>query len=1124
MNQLKNTLRNPLTWGALSLVLFLAFLAPWVYPGEAAAWMAQLTGAMPITSLTTHPLATLVMGGVAKLLPANCAVVGLNALTAVIGALCVTFLCAFIKRFFVLTTTDKRSQPALEDAITLAVPMGAVTLLVMPFFFLASTHLQWQTFDLFLILGVAILILRAIETGTSARLRVAATAAGLIALEAPMTLLLAPLMGIALLFAYFRHTEQASFKAILSRVIFPMLLGALFIFVATAAMSLRSTLALNPESTATFVPYLMQYGLVLANELIAFFSAKGWLLVILFGILPGALSLLMGGAVGANIRSVPVLVTYLSVTLLAGLSFLPLPATPDAVFAELEELYPVGICALTAFAVAFACGASILFIKVKCPPEAASEKAGIRHLSSLCGWAFVVLLPLVMVGGGIYRSYQVHTASRALATLPKETVDLILSASNEKELWLLSNGTLDPYLALRIAETEQPVILLSRQEEMVQKTVVNAKILAAMDASPVFANLFKTRPELRSALERSLVDIGDLLSFIQDWMRADEAAMQHFITLDLPDLWFSGNREPLPEGLWYRGVKDRAERELKLALPALPEAFSSEALTVQDAAPFAAGQFAKFVRRHVGYMANNTAFFLAYTPKKREAYELFRATYTFDPENASAFINLADLLKGKLLEPVLPQAEEAKPQYEADVKWLSDEREWCSEEMTAWHKRTNGKRIPLAKHFGYVRSPQVMAGSFGNWALTGATGAVLSHIDMQFDLLDNNLITAAQKSALRMAVTANLYSQIPDKRKEAIEMYRELLAKSQKPVETIAYLHALVRMNLLENNLEEANRLLERAEALAAEHSRVEELAYTRALYHAAKGEPTKANVALQTYLTHYPKNVEATAMLATLQLQTGAFEEVRDVTMKRLITAAGTEDNYYVKILQAQLAEQAQDLKAARTAYLRALALRPDIVMLRDTVLTLDIRLNDRVAAADHAKKFLYQDRKHPLANYVMGSLALNEGDNERAVAYLLNATAPDVATPLPEAYNDLAEAYRRLGRWADAHATAQQAYKLSPNLPVAHETAAAALIELGRYNEAHAELDIATKLDQQLRPGAPIDPRFLITRARLLAKEGKLDLARVRLAEAHKQYATLDRGAKQEFDALAKELKTNF
>jgi tetratricopeptide (TPR) repeat protein len=261
--------------------------------------------------------------------------------------------------------------------------------------------------------------------------------------------------------------------------------------------------------------------------------------------------------------------------------------------------------------------------------------------------------------------------------------------------------------------------------------------------------------------------------------------------------------------------------------------------------------------------------------------------------------------------------------------------------------------------------------------------------------------------------------------------------------------------------------------------------------------------------------------MLATLQLQAGEQAVLISETLPKLKTAAGTEDNYFVQIITAQIAEKNNELKKARTAYLRALALKPEVHALRNTVLVLDIRMNDKAAAAQHAKDFLYQDRELPLANYIVGSLALGEGDAKRALSYLTQATAPTVNPPLPEAFNDLAEAHRQLGDWAAALSAAEHACKLSPNLAIARETAAAALLELGRYADAHAYLTEAFELEAKRNPGKDPDPRLLITRARLHAKEGNNGLARVDLATARQYYDTLDRKAKAEFDALMQEVR---
>ncbi len=1126
MKMLGTMLSAPLFWGVVALGLYWGMLwnSPWVYPGESAAWMAHVMGVAPTTALTGHPLATLFFDSFARFLPMDCAVTLLNGVSGVFGALCVILFGLIIKGYFALCVSDNRSLHGLKLATNIAVPTGAATLLLMPNMILASSHLQWQTFDLFLLLSELFLVLWCTRGGSLARISMVSGIVGFITLESTTTVLAGPFLIAGLILTYYHTFEKCYWRVIMRRILLPGALGAVLMILTMMAYRAGVAKALDPDASVSYLGLITSFGLSLYGDLRGLLETNGWLLVGLFAVVPGILSFLSLRALGENVRTLPLLGVYITIGILSGCAMVHLGIDLPALQGD---IYPLTLNVLVAFAVAFCCGGGVLLFVVRQGREGTSERRGIRTLSGIIGLIMLGVLPLVVVTGLLLWTPKMVEADRALAQLPKTVADNILTTADKGEVWLLSDGILDPYLAIRIAETQKPVVLFSRAEEARQGGALKRKLVQAMDASPMFKEVFEEQPQLRSALERSLVDIGDLFLFLQDWLRADARSTQHFVTLNLPDLWFAGNREPLPEGLWYRGAVSRAEREKVLLSTTftLPDAFSDKALQVSDVTPDGPAGFAKWVRRHVGFMQNNTAYFLGYTAEKQRAYELFRATYAYDPDNASAFMNATDLLKGKTLEPVLPLTEEGKAQYDAQVQWISREREWCAQELNALKKRYKNGKVPLARHFGYIRSPQIMASTFGNWAMTGATGAALSHFDMQLELLEDNLITAAQKSALRMSVTANLYALMPEKRKESITMYRQLLEESQKVEESLTYLHQLIQLSLMEQELDRARTYLEEAEARAETIGKSADFAYLRALYHAANGEPSKAQVALQNYLVLYPQNIEATAMLATLQMQAGKFDEVRTVTMQKLITAAnGTADNYFVKIIEAQLEEQAQQFKRARTAYLRALALRPDVTLLRNTILRLDMRLNDREAASEHARKFLYQDRKHPLSNYIMGSLALHEGDEERALAYLLEATDPDIAEPLPEAYNDLAETYRRLGHWTEAYATAQQAYKLAPRLAVAHETAASALLELGRTTEAHAELNQATDVEQKTRPNQPIDPRILITRARIYEKEQKLDMARMTLAEAHKQYAQLDPGAKAAFDQLAKTLQMTF
>ncbi len=1067
---------QPLFWGLLALIAALALLTPWAYPGEATALMARLLGAWDAADPSAHPLVALLFGALGRVLPAAWAVTGFNVATALAGALCVWLLGRLAAGYFLLMTDEPRSRPFVGRAAGWAAALSGLALLLSPDFLRAATHFQWQTVDLLLMLCASLLLLRTAETGSTRRLSCAAFAWGLVAPEAPLTVAVAPLALAALAWGWVCARDRFRWRPLLTHLAVPALVGALLATSAAVALSLAGDGELSVRAAASLFLRRQTLGILEAFR-------GPWLLMGLFGVVPFALALFAGREICANRRTPAVLGTYLTAAALVCVALSPLPAAPRLLAGRWADAWPVALAAMTAFAAGFVGGAGALLRMVGLPAEGARDWAGLRRLGGMlaCMAMGAVTLAALLCGG--WATVRAMAAERVAADLPRVYADRVLDAARGRETWLLGDGVAEPYLALRIAGRGLPVTLLSLTQEDNPKAL--ARVRAALAASPHFA----ANPALREALGRSL-DLR-LFAFLQDWLRADDAAPGMFVTLSLPDLWYVGDRLPLPEGLWYRGAKDRAAQHAALAKAGpgvLDAAFPG---IPSEAAGAGVRDFARYVRRQCGFVANNTAFYLADAGRKEEAYDLFLKIYAYDPENVSALFNLFELVNAGL---------------------HPERRDWCEREIAALTKRLAGRRYrlwALARTYGYIRSPQLISALAGAWAMSGQTGAALSGLDLAWEMLDDG-----QRTALQGAMAA-LYGATPGRRGEAIRRTKELLGRSTDPKRSLAYLRELVRMTILEGDLAEAKALLERAEVLGGKGAA--DMGYERALYHASAGEPAKARIALQAYLDRHPKSPEATAMLATLQLQAGELEELRAVTLPKLLTAAGTEDDYFYRIVTAQLAERDGDLTKARAAYLRALALRPEVHALRTTVLALDIRMDDKSAAARHARQFLYQDRTLPLANYVMGALALGEGDLRRANDYLTLATAPEANPPIPEAFNDLAETQRRLGRWAAALSAAQRASELAPKLPVAHETAAAALLGLGRLAEAHAELDKAEALDAEARPGRPVDPRILITRARVHAQEGHPDLARAALAKAKAGYDTLDKGAKAEFDATA-------
>lgn len=265
--------------------------------------------------------------------------------------------------------------------------------------------------------------------------------------------------------------------------------------------------------------------------------------------------------------------------------------------------------------------------------------------------------------------------------------------------------------------------------------------------------------------------------------------------------------------------------------------------------------------------------------------------------------------------------------------------------------------------------------------------------------------------------------------------------------------------------------------------------------------------------------NTRLLALLATYQLNDGAFNDVRLKTLPRIRSIVGTEKNYYYLIIKAQLEKRQFRFREARSSFLQALDVKPANVAARarETVLSLDMRLGDKAAAKKHASDFLKDDINFSFAHYVLGSIALSEGRLNDAQSHLEQASV-DAAVPVAVAYNDLAELHRRQQQYELACTYAQKAYETDHRLIIAHETVAAAAIALQQYERAEKEIDVALQLSQTLLPGEAVDPRILLTQATLYTKTQRNEQARQVFEKIPAQ--TLDPTSRQAYETLRKTL----
>ena len=317
----------------------------------------------------------------------------------------------------------------------------------------------------------------------------------------------------------------------------------------------------------------------------------------------------------------------------------------------------------------------------------------------------------------------------------------------------------------------------------------------------------------------------------------------------------------------------------------------------------------------------------------------------------------------------------------------------------------------------------------------------------------------------------------------------------------------LARLAVQEGALEKARSWLEKA---SKSDDKKGALGVEWASIYLMNNDLPRARMVLQETTDLQPKNLQAWAMLAMLQLQQDEVSDVEKVTLPRMENIAGTVDNYFIQITRAQLAvKKGKNYnRAARENFIRASILRPEISALKDMILQLDIAMNDQESAQLHARQVLRVNRKHALANYVMGSLRLQQGDYGEAEDFLRRSVDTN---PSAAALNDLAEVLRRIKRYEDAEKFARLSIEKSKELYVAWETLGSILFEANRdLNEAEACVKKAMSLYAD-------DLRIKITLARIQLKKGDIEIARETIRQIRLHQSELPKFDVGELEKLA-------
>lgn len=1090
MDTEKKSVVKLVDWGislalaGLAFLLYLVTKADYIFPGESAHLMAVWNG-LDVSSYNDYPL----MGIFARAFGSG------NLFAVCCGAVAVCALYHFVLSYIRLRAAGDNSDEYAIPASRFGAVVAALVFMFTPAVQFASTHLEPRIFE------VAWALVTFAVLASYARLHkaiawlmpiLAGVMVGFGIADTPLFLCIAPL--------YFMAVWMLS-KAREGKGYGP---AALFLLAMMLAFFIFE---------ACTIGNIMEWWVVSKTAFKAYFEGA-WLAVVILATVPFVITLFSSGSAFKDQAGWMTWIFHIAMTFatILGVSAL----SPSAV------MRPVGVAPVASSTfVAFTAGYLAVYWWLQ-------VKTAVRRNESLDDSATLHIgRPLGLIVGGIFAVSVGFTAILNVASFDVDSGAFADKIANKilddlgDRTWFVTEGTLDDHLrfAARARTPEKKLNLICLQRE-------NDKEYTAQLAELIKAENVGGSEEVNGSLRASL-SLG-ILPFIQDWLAADPATAAKSIAIfSAPDLWYSARKDdvtlrPVPEFLFFGADESQFPSEESwakswesfdsvLALPEHHEVNKSWGSYELEKEKRATDRMRLALRRHIGMVANNRGVWLEDAKQPEKAFAMFETVMDkIDADNVCALFNELELAGAKLRQAVAKSAE-----LERRINAIVADK---SRRYVLWR---------LGRVYGYIRSPKIFIELGYTWARSGRPGEALEQVRRAIDFIPS------EKRTNVLNMMAALYASGSEGRKSR-ELYEQVLSTDAENHDALI---GLMRLELMDGDSAKAIEYLQRATEAAGDDPRAN---MEIALLHLMRNELSAAKTILRKATDADHGNLQAWSLLAAVTMQQidASKDEAEKKTLSRELEneilrtmekqARGPSD-YYVQTVRAFiLMRQGEDQrKAARDAFVAASKDRPDIEATGDIILGLDISLNDTEDAERQARDVLRRNRKAPLANYVMGSLALQKGQYAEAETFLRRSA--DAQRPVALAMNDLAEVLRRtkdkdndpISRLNEAQRYAEMATKRDPNLYVAWETLGSILLaKKESLDRAEEYVNKACELSRG-PDGKESDVRMLVTLARIQLARGDVIRGKGTLRKVSSRINELTEFEKEEFEELRKSAK---
>ena len=1042
----------------LALCVYSLTVAGYLFPEDATGLATKWMG-MDALKEPLHPL----WGQLVKVVgtgsfPASMGL-RLNLLSLVCGVLSAGLLCGLVG-FFVHQTVHH------EDTIKFARGASLFAGLSASFVFVfssavwqASTHLDYNVFDVFLALLTLSFFIPGVRWPKALPFCIAAIGGGFGAglTESEMFMALLPLFLLLVVVASVKtgrkfYLPMAIFLIVGSACYFLFMNGVANGFLQLPEAKISGVEGTGEVWKTTWAAF--------AHQMRQWVSHPGWLYVVVLSVLPFVVCAF------ASVRGLNSERTWSQYAFHGAMTVCMILATatqlsPESVMRPFG-IYPVATTTLVAVVCGYLFAYWYLLARAALPlAESGNLSAEVtvgRKMAPIVAGAFALLLVLSAI-------VNAASFSRDRGAFADACANAILDRMGDRT-WFVTDGMIDDQLRAASAARGKELNLICLHRDMDDAylkelgELVHEKGLKAGQADLSIS-----------------IKLG-VLSFLQDWFEGDTNAQSKVAIFGAPDIWGMTGRVSVPECLFFGGVKDIKEvdgakakaeflafwKEMEPILYSEGKKGSRAIVEIDDPVDRMRMQ----LRRHVGFIANNLGVTLQDLGMDDDAFELYELVLkTIDRDNICALFNEFEMAR--------VGAKVAVPHRKEIERQLKEIRDDPKRRYLLWS---------LSRYYGYIRAPEIFVRLGFEWARSGQVGNAIAQVQRAI-----NFVPVDRQAGL-LNMMAAIYAS-GNQAQKSREVYQQVLEKDEKNHDALM---GMMRLSLQKGALDEAKDFLSKAVKAAPSN---EASSFDWALLHMMNNDLGAARLALQKVTDMQPKSLQAWSLLAGVLLQqidqakdeaakAPAFQELQDVILPKMETIADSPRNYYVQMTRALvwMRKGKAFQKQARDALVVASRSRPDVLVLGDMILNLDIAMDDGNGAEIHARQVLRQDRENKLANYVMGSVRLRKGEYTDAEMFLRRSAAAE--RPLAAAQNDLAEVLRRLKRFDEAEVFARAAVKTEPNLYVAWETLGASLLDQNKnLDEAEACINKAIKLSMG-KNGQAEDVRMYLALARVQIAKG--------------------------------------